>query len=632
MKAFTSTAFLLVVLAAGSWALALGDVPGMGRAPDGAARTRGTLLPYPGAERLSVWRVVGEGDGRFGPAPDGTRFTWVDSAGDLAILDLRTGDSRPVPGGAAVREGRAGPPAFVFRSRMSPDGRRVAYQLNRDGLWAIRVVDLDDGSVRDLVEHPDTAGWVDLGSWSPEGQSIAAALFLDGSRGDPGRIALIRVDDGAVTDIAAFESRPASSVTFSPDGQWLAYERARAIDSDDHDVYLLAVQGGRERRLTRGRGDHRVAGWLPGGGPFFYLSGDRGRYDLLAVELEDGRAVFEARLVRADLWHIWPLGFSEKAFYFVQMPERLKAHTARVDPTAGRLTSPLTPIVPATSMDWTGFVTWSPNGDRMAYMAGNDLVIRSLATGAEHRISTGFSALGAGALAWSPTADRIAIQCTHHSAGTTGIHIIDLDDGAVELVIPSGGPVYNFQPHWSPDGRALVIGRRQLDRPGIGIVWFDMATGTDRELFRIERYGGFALHPDGRHLAVGQRGASPGEADRVIVVPIDGTLDGRAARELVRIPLPGTLSRGNAGLDWSPDGRYLLIGGNPDAEHRRTVWIVDHEGAQIRELASFVSDGGMQVRPRFHPSGREIAVIAGRNRWEIWALDNLRAEPLRPVR
>jgi hypothetical protein len=31
---------------------------------------------------------------------------------------------------------------------------------------------------------------------------------------------------------------------------------------------------------------------------------------------------------------------------------------------------------------------------------------------------------------------------------------------------------------------------------------------------------------------------------------------------------------------------------------------------------------------------KDIAVIAGRNRWEIWALDNLRAEPLRfgPVR
>jgi Tol biopolymer transport system component len=622
MKPLTVAMLLLGVLAVGSWVLALGDAPAIGAAPDRAVRAGGQLLPYPGMENLVVRRVVAEGDGYYAPTPDGARFTHVDDAGDLAILDLRTGESRPVPGGAALRAAPSGRPGFVLYSRMSPDGRRIAYQVNRDGLWAIRVVDLEDGVVRDLVHHPDMAGWVDLGSWSPDGRMIAIALLLDGPRGSPGRIVLVRPDDGAVTDIASFETRPAQSVTFSPDGRWLAYQRVRTVDSGDHDIYLRAMDGGPELTLTRGPGDHQVAGWLPGGGPFFYLSGDRGRYDLLAVELEDGRAVSEPRLVRSDLWHVWPRGFSSDAFFFVQMPERLKAHTARIDPGTGRLTSPLTPIVPATSMDWTGFVTWSPNGDRIAYMAGNDLVIRSLATGAERRIATGFSALGTGALVWSPVAERIAIQCTDFAAGTEGIHFIDLAHGTVELVLPSGRPVYNFQPLWSPDGRALYVGRREPDRPGIGIVRFALETREEREVFRVERYGGFALHPDGRHLAVGQRGASADEADRVIVVPVDGA----EPRELVRIPAPGTLSRGNAGLDWSPDGRYLLLGGNPDARHRRTLWIVDRESGEIRELASFVSDGGMQVRPRFHPGGREISAVAGRNRWEIWTLGDLGAE------
>jgi Tol biopolymer transport system component len=628
MKALTSTAVLLAGLTAGSWLLALGNAPALGPAPDRALRARGQLLPYPGAEQLTVWRVVAEGDGMYAPTPDGTRFTHVDGGGDLAVLDLETGQSRPVPGGAAVRAARQGPAGFVLQSRMSPDGRRVAYQINRDGLWAIRVVDLEDGRVQDLVSHPDSAGWVDLGSWSPDSRMVAAALFFDGSRQTPGQILLMGVEDGIVREMASFESRPSTRVTFSPDGHWLAYQRVRTTDSDDSDIYLRPVDGGPELPITRGPGDHQVAGWLPGGGPFFYLSGDRGRHDLLAVELENGRAVSEPRLVRSDLWHVWPRGFSKDAFFFLQMPERLKAHTARIDVAAGRLTSPLTPIVPATSMAWTSFVTWSPNGDRMAYMAGNDLVIRSLATGAERRIATGFSALGTGALVWSPVAERIAIQCADHAAGTIGIHLIDLTGGTAELVIPSSGSVQNFQPRWSPSGRALYVGRREPDRPGIGIVRVELETGAEREVFRVERYGGFALHPSGRLLTVGQRGASPGEEDRVIVVPVDGG----EPRELVRIPAPGTLSRGNAGLDWSPDGRFLLIGGNPDHHHRRTLWIVDDDGARIRELATFVSDGGMQVRPRFHPGGREIAVVAGRNRWEIWTLEDLRAERLRPGR
>jgi Tol biopolymer transport system component len=628
VKPLTRATLLLGVMAAGSWIMALRDIPAIGAAPERAVRARGHLLPYPGGEELVVRRVVAEADGRFGPTPEAARFTHVDDAGDLAILDLRTGESRPVPGGSATRAGPSGRSGYVHRSRMSPDGRRIAYQLSRDGLWAIRVVDLEDGAVRELVHNADTMGWVDLGAWSPDGRQIAVSLFLDGPRQSPGRLVLVRVDDGTVTDLAAFDARPAESATFSPDGRWLAYQRVRSGDSDDRDIYARSVDGGPELALTRGPGDHRVAGWLPGGGPFFYLSGERGRYDLLAVEVYDGRTLSQPRLVRSDLWHVWPLGFANNSFFFVQMPERLKSHTARVDLVAGRLTSHLTPIVPATSLDWVSFMTWSPNGDRMAYMAGNDLVVRSLATGAERRLATGFSALGAGALVWSPVADRIAIQGADHAAGTIGIHLIDLADGAVELVLPTSGPVYNFQPVWSPDGRALFVGRREPDRPGIGIVRFELETGAEREVSRTERYGGFALHPDGRRLAVGQRAASPAEADRVIVVPVEGG----EHRELVRIPLPGTLSRGNAGLDWSPDGRYLLIGGNPDAEHRRTLWIVDHEDGRIRELASFISDGGMQVRPRFHPGGRELSVAAGRNRWEIWTVENLGTNGLEPPR
>ncbi len=636
MKVLASRALALSVLALGAWALALQRSPSAPATPERAAPERARLLPYPGEEPLTLRRVVAEADGRFAPAPDGTRFTWVDHTGDLVILDLRTGESKPMPGGAAVRADRTGAPGFVFHSRMSPDGRHVAYQLNRDGHSAIRVVELEDGSVRDLVEHPDIWGLVDLGSWSPDGRWLAVALMLDDPPIVPGTIALVRVDDGTVTEVAAFENRPATTPTFSPDGRWLAYERARAVDSWDRDIFLRAVQGGRERRLTRGPGDHRIAGWLPGGGPLFYLSGDVGRYDLLAVELENGRAVSEPRLVRSDLWHVWPRGFSGNAFFFVQMPERTKSHTARIDPAAGRLTSPLRPVIPATSLEWLGPVAWSPGGERMVYMIGHDLAIRSLSTGVERRIPTTFNALGTRALAWSPVAERIAIEAADHVAGTLGVHLMDLEHGTTELIIPGGTPFFASQPRWAPDGQALFAARREPDRAGMGIVRFDLRTGQQQEVFRTERYRGFALHPDGRQLAIGQHGAVAGEADRVLVVPFDDDLVAGEPRELVRIPAPGTLSQGNACLDWSPDARYLIIGSDPDAEHRRTLWIVDTaadpDSVAIRELATFVSHGGMQVRPRFRPGGREISVVAGRNRWEVWTLEGLRAERLRPDR
>jgi Tol biopolymer transport system component len=625
MSPSTRPALLLAVAVAGLWAMALRAVPPARGPADGDRRARGQYDPYPGSDSLVMRRVVAEGHGFYYPAADGLRLTHMSSVGDtLFIRDLRTGESRPVPGGAALLGVEGGETGLVFASRMSPDGRRIAYQLNRDDLWALRVVDVVTGSVRELLHHPDSAGWVDLGSWSPDSRKIAVSLILDGARNTPGSIVLVDAGDGRVERVASFDTRPATDVTISPDGRWLAYQRVRSEASADADIYIRSVDGGRDHPLTRGPGDYRVAGWLRDGGPFFYFSGAGGRHDLLAVELENGRAVSSPRLVRADLWHAWPRGFSANGFFFVQMPERLKNHTARLDLDAAELTSPLTPIVPATSMEWTSVMSWSPGGDRMAYLAGNDMVVRSLATGAEHRVRTGFSALGVSALAWSPVDERIALQGIDYETGSRGIHLVDIASHAVDLVIPSDDSTDRSQPRWSPDGQALYVARRAAGVRDIGIVRFELDSREEREVFRAERYAGFALHPDGRLLAVGQRGASAGEEDRILVVAVDGG----EARELVRIPAPGTLSRGNACLDWSPDGRYLVVGSSPDSHHRRTLWLVDHDGGRIRELATFTSDGGMQVRPRFHPGGREIAVRAGRNRWEIWTLEHLRPERL----
>jgi Tol biopolymer transport system component len=385
----------------------------------------------------------------------------------------------------------------------------------------------------------------------------------------------------------------------------------------------------REIPLVRGGGDHQVAGWLPGGGPFFYLSGERGRFDLLSVEVVEGRAVSEPRLVRPDLWHIWPRGFSHDAFFYVQMTERRQAHTAGFDPRAGVLTGSLVPLVSASSMDWSLTMAWSPGGERIAFLSGRELVIRSVATGAERRIRTGFRSLGVSALEWSPDGDRLVIQGPDHERRTTGIHLLDLEDGSVRLVLEIDARLQHQQPRWSRDGTALFVSRREARSPEVAIVHVELETGRAREIFRTAAYGGFAVHPDERHLAVGARGAAPGDADRVILVP----LRGGEPRDLARIEPPLEIAGGNSGLEWSPDGRHLLVGSNPDEENRRVLWMVDAGSGEVQEVARFVGSGGALVRPRFHPGGREISVVAGRNRWEIWKLVGLRddvPEPAQP--
>jgi Tol biopolymer transport system component len=633
MKPLTRTTLLLAVLAAGAWALALGDVSRIDAAQDRAAASRGELVPYAGAENLVMRRIVAEANLHSWPSPDGTRLSHQGYSGDLAILDLRTGKSRLLTGDS-MNWGRVrGTTPIAFGARFSPDGQRIAYEWtlssadeNSRLIRALHVLDLETDEVRELLHHPEPAGRVNLGSWSPDGETIAAVERVDNRPASAGRIGLLRVRDGSIAYIASFESRAPQGAAFSPDGQWLAYHRVRDSESDEHDVFLRSVDGAVELPLTQSPGDHQVAGWLPGGGPFFYLSGERGRFDLLAVELENGRAVSEPRVVRPDLWHVSPRGFSENAFFFIQMPDRVQAHTARIDPDAGRLTSPLTPLFPATSTGRSPSVAWSPCGDRMGFMEGADLVVRSLATGAERRIRTGFRHNAI--VEWSPDGDRLAIWGADDAAGTAGIHLLDLADGSVELKVR-----FSTEPRWSPDGKALFVVRTATAGPGYAILRVDLDSGEETEVYRKEEYrarayAGFAPHPDGRSLAVGVRNPAPGAPDRVILVPLDGGEE----RDLARVSAPEGISFGPFGLEWTPDGRYLIISGNPDGEQRRTLWIVDSDGTELRELASFLSAGTSvthQVRPRFHSGGREISVIAGQNRWELWTLENLRAELVR---
>jgi Tol biopolymer transport system component len=630
MKRLTGGALLLIVLAASAWGVALLDRAGSSTAGNDGVRSPVQPLPYPGADRLVARRVVA--DVLFCcPSPDGTRLAHQGHSGDLVLLDLRTGERRFLTGDPTVWDRPRGTTPTAFRCRFSPDGRHIAYEWRYDGpatiIHAIRVLDLATGQEREIFRGP-TGHAALVGSWSPDGQSIAVTLSPhDNAR--PSRIVLVRVRDRAEETIASYESDVRGrGAIFSPDGRWLAYNRPRRDGrGDDHDIFLLSVDGIVEIPLTRGPGHHRVAGWLPGGGPLFYLRDERNRSDLMAVEVDDGRAVSEPRLVRSGFRRVGAVGFSGSAFFYYQTPELRQLHTARIDPEDGRLTSPFVPLFPATAAPRAGIMAWSPDGSRMAYLEGNDLVVRSLSTGAERRIRTAFASPGT--LEWSPGPDRLAIQSTDQSTGIDGIYIVDLADGSTELVRSRAGTV--VAPRWSADGKSLFVARPDSEG-GIAadIMRLDLESGEERVVFRAEAergpaFTGFAVHPGGRHLAVGLRGPPGGGPDRVILVPVDGA----EPRELVRVEAPEGISYQHYGLEWTPDGRYLIIAGNPDPEQRRTLWIVDGDGTELRVLAS-ISSGPMamvhhQVRPRMLPGGREITVFAGRDRQEIWALEGFRS-------
>ena len=89
--------------------------------------------------------------------PDGNRIAY--SRGDrIVVLDMSNGRERSY---ASPRPGRA-----VREPAVSPDGRRVMFQVERDGAW---LLDLSDGSMLKALSDPTADNY----SWSPDGRRVA---------------------------------------------------------------------------------------------------------------------------------------------------------------------------------------------------------------------------------------------------------------------------------------------------------------------------------------------------------------------------------------------------------------------------------------------------------------------------
>jgi dipeptidyl aminopeptidase/acylaminoacyl peptidase len=202
----------------------------------------------------------------------------------------------------------------------------------------------------------------------------------------------------------------------------------------------------------------------------------------------------------------------------------------------------------------TAYLTWSPDGKRFAYVAqhcedplghedpscGTLWVVR--VDGAGQRRASGEQAVALvesfeRPYTWSPDGRRIAF------AGFEGLVVSHVLTGRRHLL----GPTARIEavPDWSPDGTRLLYTR------GDALVT-SRPDGRDRRVVRGA--GGTLLaawSPDGSRIAYVRR--VQGDDWRVFV----SAPSGGARVELGQ-------AHSDAPLVWSPDGRFLLVGGGGD--------------------------------------------------------------------
>ena len=236
---------------------------------------------------------------------------------------------------------------------------------------ALYRLDVADGSITDLTEHPDAKHW--FGGWSPDGERFA---FASNRRDESVFDVYVQDRDATGADAErVYEGDGWFSVAgWSPDGDRLLLTESHS--SFDQDVYVLDVATGSRRHLTPHEGTvrHLSANWGPDG-EYVYLVTDRDtdtlRLSAIDLSTDDLSAVEAAgddetaAALADDAWNVDGVA--------VDQDSRRLVYTRNVDGYTelgvGELVAPTrldgfpTPDLPPCV---AGGVSFGPDGDRFA--------------------------------------------------------------------------------------------------------------------------------------------------------------------------------------------------------------------------------------------------------------------------
>jgi dipeptidyl aminopeptidase/acylaminoacyl peptidase len=261
---------------------------------------------------------------------------------------------------------------------------------------------------------------------------------------------------------------------------------------------------------------------------------------------------------------------------------------------------------------------WSPNGDRLAFLAVADedrdakpqIFVLPMNGGDAIEITKGPD--GVEQFAWRPDgkviayvtpdpADKKAIE-EHHDAFEVGdtdyletaaarsSHVWSVPAGGGEakrvtsgswslpIVFPPSSPSSPLS--WSPDGKSLVITKQETPEPGDGdmttIQILDVATGQMRRLTSHEKFESAGEYsPDGSEIAYWYpRDGDPNNENEILVTAATGANGGEGS-DTTR-----ALDHNVQRAIWMPDGKSLLVGGHDGT--RTAMWLEPLGGAAKR--------------------------------------------------
>jgi len=164
-------------------------------------------------------------------------------------------------------------PAVEANPAFSPDGKRIAFESDRDGNREIYVMDADGGHVERLTNDPASDAFP---AWSPDGTRLA--FMSDRNKRAASDIYTMNATDGSqierlTADLANW------SPQYSPDGKQLAVQVNR-------DVALIDLGTKTMRRLTSDAANGMNPSWSPDGQRLAFVTTRNRRAEVFSMNVD----------------------------------------------------------------------------------------------------------------------------------------------------------------------------------------------------------------------------------------------------------------------------------------------------------------------------------------------------------
>jgi Tol biopolymer transport system component len=557
------------------------------------------------------------------PSPDGRYLSMVDwMTGDLAVRDLTTGKNRRLTDKGSWQESSE----FALFSRWSPDGKKIVYNwLNKEECFELRIVEPDNPEPR-ILYPVGTMEYVHPFEWSPDGNNILA-LVTQAPR--TSQIGLISVADGSFRVLKTTDNDWQSNLpifTFSPDGRYIAFSNLQDEDTQNRDIFLMSVEDKQETVLIEHPMNDSLLGWSPDGKWILFASDRTGSTDAWIVRVELGKPIQAPEMIKKDLGHIDPMGFTQKgSFIYGVSNQGNDIYAIYIDPESGKMNSP--PVKATKRYEGSNqSPAYSADGKYLAYVSTraprpiqrNVLCIRDLQTGKERELDP--EEIDFNYPRWSPDGQFISVE-GQDKEGIVGIYRIDVKTGTVDPIIQIEPGVTLYSHRWAKDGQSIFYTRSDPDEKGQNYLrkshihvhnivngQDDILTGSPDDAKDID------ISPDGQWLALLNRTAKR-------VLRIMPTLGG----ELRALYSFEDMTNSVISPAWIAGGKYILFykdaTDSPEAESKELVR-VPAEGGRIQRLGlKMVNFRHFSV----HPDGQHIVFYsrgAKTEGSEVWVMEN----------